>query len=96
MQITTREGPLERSGGPLVAGLERHHVPLQFDQTLDIARGEQLPLNDREIDFDLVERTGVNWRMNQNDVGPFGAKAISGTPTTVAGAVVGNQEDAAR
>ena len=30
MQVTTREGPLEWFGGPLVASLKDHHVPLQI------------------------------------------------------------------
>ena len=34
--------------------------------------------------------------MNQNDVGPSGAKSVGGASTAVAGVVVGNQEDAAR
>jgi hypothetical protein len=38
----------------------------------------------------------VNWCMNQNDVGSSGSKAIGGVSTAVAGAIVGNQEHAAR
>jgi hypothetical protein len=36
----------------------------------------------------------VNRRMNQNDVGPSGTKAISGAPAMMAGAIVCNQEHA--
>jgi hypothetical protein len=96
VQIAAREGPRERFGGPLVAGLESHHVPLQVGRALEVARGKQLALNDREVDLDLVEPTGVNWCMNQNDVGSSGSKAIGGVSTAVAGAIVGNQEHAAR
>jgi hypothetical protein len=95
MQITAREGPFERFGGALVAGLEGHHVPLQIGQTLEVGGGEQLALNDREIHLDLIEPTGVNRGMNQDDVGPPGAEAVSGAPSTVAGAIVCNQEHAA-
>lgn len=38
MQVAAREGPLERFGGPLVAGLEGHHVLLQIGQALEVAR----------------------------------------------------------
>lgn len=96
VQIPACEGPFERLGGPVVAGLEGHHVPLQFGQTLEVARDEQLALNDREIDLDLVEPTGMNGRMNQNDIGPSDTKAVGGASTTMAGAVIDNQEDAAR
>ena len=68
MQVTAREGPLEWSGGPLVASLEGHHVPLQIGKALEVARGKQLALNDREVDLDLIEPTGVNRRMNQKKV----------------------------
>ena len=83
MQVTARKGPFEWFGGPLVASLEGHDVPLQIGQALEVARGKQLALNDREVDLDLVEPTGVNRRMNQNDVGPSGTKAISGAPATM-------------
>src|SRR6185295_650269 len=60
VQIAASEGPLERFGGPLVAGQEGHHVPLQIGQALEVTRCEQLALNDREVNLDLVEPTGVN------------------------------------
>jgi len=96
VQIAACEGPLEGFGGPLIAGLEGHHVALQVGLALEITRGEQLALNDREVRLDLVEPTGMNRRMNQNDVGPSGSKAIGGASTTVARTIVGNQEHAAR
>ena len=81
VQITTCEGPLEWFGGPLISGLEGYHIPLQGGQALEVARGKQLALNDREVHLDLVEPTGVNRRMNQNDIGPSGSKAIGGRNT---------------
>ena len=49
MQVTAREDPLEWFGGTLVAGLEGHQAPLQVGQAIEVARGEQLALNDREV-----------------------------------------------
>ena len=95
VKVTAREGPLEWFGGPLVASLEGHHLPLQIGQALEVARGKQLALNDREVDLDLIEPTGVNRRMNQNDGGPSGSKAVGSASTTMAGTIVGNQEHAA-
>jgi len=34
-----------------------------------IIRGQDLPLDDREVDFDLVEPTGMNRRMHQRQAG---------------------------
>ena len=96
MQIPTREGPVERLGGPLIASLERHQLLLQVSQALEDVGSEQLALEHRDIDLDLVKPTGVNWRVNQNDVGPSGMEAGSGASTAVAGAVVCDQEHALR
>ena len=91
VEVTAGKGPLEWFGGPLVASLEGHHVPLQIGQALEVAGGKQLALNDGEVDLDLIEPTGVNRRVNQNDVGPSASKAVGSASTTVAGAIVGNQ-----
>ena len=96
VQVTASKGPLERFGGRLIPGLEGHQVSLQIGQALEVTRRKQLALNDREVDLDLVEPTGVNRSVNKNDVGPSGSKAIGGASTTVAGAIVGNQEHVAR
>ncbi len=96
MEIAAGKGPLEWFGGPLVASLEGHHIPFQISQALEVARGKQLALNDREVDLGLIEPTGMDRRMNQNDVGPLAAKAVGSASATVAGAVVGNQEHVAR
>ena len=85
MKVTAGKGPLEWFGGPLVASLEGHHIALQIDQGLEIAWGQQFVLHDREVDLDLVEPTGMDRRMNQNDVGPSTAKAAGSASTAVAG-----------
>jgi hypothetical protein len=38
---------------------------------------QELALNDREVDLDLVEPTGVNRRMDHHDVWPLGASVPS-------------------
>ncbi len=92
MQVAACEGPLEGFGGPLIAILERHQLAPQVGQAVEAARGQQFPLNDREVDLKLVEPTGVNRGVNQNDVGPLGVQAIGGPSATVARTVVGDQE----
>lgn len=97
VKIATREGPLDWFGSPLVARLEGRQLPLQVRQVLEVARRKQLELNDREVvDLDLIEPTGVNRRVNQNDVRPFRAEAVSGAPTTMAGSVIHGEEQAGR
>ena len=95
MQVAAREGPLERIGSSLIASLERHHGPLQFRQTVKAAWREQLPLDNGEVHLQLVEPARVDRGMNQNDIGPPGAKPLAGAPATMARAVVDDQEHAA-
>jgi hypothetical protein len=71
MEIAAGEGPVEGRCGPLVMGLKGKQAPLEFLQRREIVGRENLSLNDREIDFDLVEPTGVNRCMNEDYVGPF-------------------------
>jgi len=95
VQVATREGPLERFGSPLIAGLKCHQSVLQAGQAVKAARREQLSLDNGELHLELVQPTGVNRGMNQNDVGPFGAKPVGGTSAAMARAVVDDQEHAA-
>ena len=52
-------------------GLKGKQALLEFLQRRKIVGRENLSLNDREIDFDLVEPTGVNRCMNEDYVRPF-------------------------
>jgi hypothetical protein len=49
---------------------------------------ENLPLYDREIDFDLIQPTGVGRSVDEDRVGPFGSKAVDGLLAAMSGAVV--------
>ena len=95
MEVAACECPPERFGGALIAALEGHHLPPQIGQVRKVGRGQQLALNNREVDLDLVEPAGVNRRMDQYDIRPSGAKPPGSAPTAVTGAVIGDQEYAA-
>ena len=96
VQVAAGESPLERRSRLLVMALESQEALFEFDQRGEVIWCEDFSLNDGEIDLNLIEPTGVNRRMNQNDAGPSGSKAVGSASTTVAGAIVGNQEHAAR
>ena len=55
MEIGAREGPLEGSGGLFVALLEGEEAIFDFVERAEVVGGEDLSLDDREVDFDLVE-----------------------------------------
>lgn len=96
VKIATREGPFERLRGSLIAVLESHQAPPERTEVREIARCDQLTLDDGEVDLDLVQPAGVDRRMNQNDIRPFGSEAIRRLRPTVGGAIVGDKEHTAR
>jgi hypothetical protein len=91
-KIAPGEYPPDRFGGPLVSYLERHQAALQSGQAIEGGWREELALDNLEVDLDLVEPACMNRRMQQNNVGPSGAKAIGGTLAAMRRAVVDDQE----
>ena len=75
--------------------LEGKETLFKFGQRREVVGREDLPLHDREIDFDLIEPTGVDRSVDEDRVGPFGAEAVDSFLATMSGAVVHNPEDAA-
>ena len=56
-------------------GLESDEALLEFGQAREIIRGEDLALNNRKVDLDLVEPTGVDRSVYEDRVRPLGAEA---------------------
>ena len=96
VKIAARESPPEWLCGSLIAVLESHQAPAEGIEVYKIAGREQLTLGDRKVDLDFVQPTGVDWRMNHNDIGPFGSETISRPRPTMGRAIVGDKEHAAR
>ncbi len=67
---------------------------LEIGQTRKVIRGEDLPLNDREVDLHLVEPTGVSGGVDKDCIGPLVSEAIGGSLTPMSRAVVHDPEDA--
>jgi len=94
VQIATSEGPFEGCCRPLIVDLEGKETLLQFGERREVVGREDLPLYDREIDFDLIQPAGVDGSVDEDRVGPFGAKAVDGLLATMSRAVVHDPEDA--
>ena len=75
--------------------LEGEEALFKIGQRREIVRREDLPLYDREVDFDLVKPTGVDRSVDEYRVGPCGTEAVDGLLATMSGAVVHDPEDAA-
>ena len=57
--------------------LEGKEAIADFLKASEIVRGQDLPLNDREIDLDLVEPDSMNGRVHQTSV-RAGTSSLSG------------------
>ena len=66
----------------------------EIGQGSEIVRGEDLSLNNREVDLNLVEPTGMSGSVDEDGVGPSGAEAVGSFLTPMSGAVVHDPEDA--
>lgn len=78
-------------------------VILKSEQTiLDLGEGgevvgsEDFPLDDGEVDFDLVEPTGVNGGMDQDEVGVGFLEPLEGSLPAMGGAVIYDPEHPTR
>ena len=96
VKVTASEGPLEWSCSPLIARLEGQQAPFKVGPAGKVARREEFALDDRKVDLDLVEPTGVDRCMDQNDIGPLGAEPVGRWLTAMGGTIVSDQEHATR
>src|SRR6267143_1741221 len=67
-EILSCEPPLEGFGDGLVVTRECQQALRQLLQGREIVGRQDLALEDREIDFDLIEPTGVNGPVNEHQV----------------------------
>ena len=59
------EFPLEGPSQPLVMTFEPSQAPGESRQRRKVVGSEDLALDDGEVEFDLIEPTGVNGTVNQ-------------------------------
>src|SRR5450756_2601349 len=65
-QIGSGELPLERPGEVLVAVLEGEDPGSELLERGGVGRGEDLALEDAEVDLDLVEPARVDWQVDRD------------------------------
>src|SRR2546425_12295251 len=71
-KILAGEGPLERGRRSFVVILEAEQAVLDLGQRGKVVRRQDLALDDREIDLDLVEPAGVDRRVDEDEAGARG------------------------
>ena len=68
MEVSAVEFPLEGFGDGLVVALEAKQAILNVSDRGEVVRGESFPLDDGEVDLDLVEPAGMDWSMNEHEI----------------------------
>lgn len=74
--------------------LEGEDLGSELVQALEVVGGEQLALDDGEVDLDLVQPGGVNGQMNHLPVGVGVTQAVGSGPVAGRGSVVHDPENA--
>src|SRR5215208_4374222 len=76
VEITAGELPGERLGDSLVAFLKGDEAFAQDLEIGEVVRSEDLALNHREVDLDLLEPGGMSGKVDEPQVGPRSLKAF--------------------
>src|SRR6266542_3695072 len=71
-EVPTREGPLKGLGCLGVMLLEAHQALFDKHEGTKVVGREDLALDHREVDLDLVKPTGVHRSVDQHDLRPPG------------------------
>src|SRR6266568_4559574 len=88
LQVSASEFPFEGFGCLHIQFLEFQQPLADLLQRAKIIGGEDLPLDYREVDFDLVEPTGMNGQMHQVDVVIGALQSFHGGGSAMGGSII--------
>jgi hypothetical protein len=94
-EFVSGEAPVERLGDLVPVVLEGVEGVGELAEVGEVVRLEQLALDDRVVDLDLVEPAGVDWQVDEDQVAPAGLEPRDRFCAAVGGAVVDDPEDTA-
>ena len=95
-QSSMVELPFERARLAVAQLFVQSQSLLNFLQAGEVVRGQHLPLDDRKIDLDLIEPTGMHGRMDQDCLAVNLSQSPDRCLTAVRGAIVHDPEYTAR
>src|SRR5215207_7929548 len=96
VKIMAGELPGKRLGDSLVTLLEGEQALGQNVEVGEVVGAQDLALNYREVDLDLVEPGGVYWEVDEPQIGPGTLKALHRRLPSMRGAIVHHPEDPIR
>src|ERR1044072_2999202 len=80
--------PVEGNSGLLIAALEAQQASFDLGEIDEVVGGQDLALDDGEVDLDLVEPRRMDGQMDQAQVAPLALQPLDGCLAAVGGAVV--------
>src|SRR5437016_2053395 len=92
-QVVAGEFPFERFSDELVVALKALELVGQHFQGTKIIWGQDLSLDDREVNLDLVEPTGMDGAMDHTEIRVTTLQALHTALASVGGAIVHDPED---
>jgi hypothetical protein len=93
-QILASEGPLKRRSSFLIPPLKGQQALFQFAEGTEVIGCEYLPLDNREVNFNLIEPAGMDRGVYEKQVGPLAAQAVDCLLAAMGGTIVHDPEDA--
>jgi hypothetical protein len=93
-EVLVGEGPVKRLGDLVVMALERVEAIDDRLEPVEVVGREDLALDDREHDLDLVQPRRVGRQVHEDQVRPLALEAVDRGLAGVRGAVVDDPEDA--
>jgi hypothetical protein len=92
VEVTAGELPLEGLGKSAVVVLEGEKAFPQLLERGEVVGRQSLSLKDREVDFHLIEPTGVDGGWDHDDIGPLALESPLAGLSTMRRAIVDNPE----
>jgi hypothetical protein len=92
-EILACEVPLERLCDRFIVVLEVKEPFFQRSERGEVVRGKGLSLDDREVDFDLIEPAGMDRTMDKNETGVLFLQSLGGGLTPMRGPVIDDPKD---
>ena len=83
-----RESPLEGGSRLFVALLKVHEALLKVREGREVVGSEHLPLDNGEVDFNLVDPASMNRSVNQTGIGAARRDAFNCLLTTMSRAII--------
>src|SRR5215469_4047225 len=92
-EVGPGEFPFEGGGDGLIVALEAQESGFKILERGEVVGDQGFTLNDRKIDLDLVEPAGVDWGVDQHQVGKGGPQPVQAGRSAMRGAIVHDPED---